>query len=163
MDIASFSSPRDMLSGANLLHVNGFIHRCKKNAVRKNFSGNRCKKKVFLTAVGKTSLEAWLPIPGLALTWTKLVGPFGNSDFVKAFLAQSPPTFFCLMMGIRCIQEIPSISNKRAVVSGLKCRGPMEVYTDFKIFLEIIPCQHLNVVCTDSAAHSRCRADAACP
>ena len=56
VDIASFSSPRHTLRGANLLPVNGFIHA--------------------RTAVLKTSLEAWLPMPGLSLTWTKIVGAF---------------------------------------------------------------------------------------
>ena len=67
--IASFSSPRDMSSWTNLLPVNGFIH-----------AG---------TAVRKTSLEAWLPMPGLSLTWTKIVGAFRENEFVKTFMAQS--------------------------------------------------------------------------
>ena len=52
--IASFSLPRHTLRGIDLLPVNGFIQ-----------AG---------TAVLKTSLEAWLPMPGLSLTWTKIVG-----------------------------------------------------------------------------------------
>jgi hypothetical protein len=57
------------LSGTNLLPVNGFIHE--------------------KTAVLKTSLEAWLQMPGLDLTWTKITGAFRDSDFVKPFMAQS--------------------------------------------------------------------------
>ena len=69
VDIASFSSPRHTLRGANLLPVNGFIH-----------AG---------TAVLKTSLEAWLLMPGLSLTWTKIVGAFRGSDFFMNFMGQS--------------------------------------------------------------------------
>jgi hypothetical protein len=69
VDIASFSSPRHTLRGANLLPVNGFIHA--------------------RTAVLKTSLEAWLPMTGLCLTWTKIVGPFRGSEFFMNFMAQS--------------------------------------------------------------------------
>ena len=69
VDIATFSSPRHTLRGANLLPVNGFIHA--------------------RTAVLKTSLEAWLPMPGLSLTWTKIVGPFRGSEFFMNFMAQS--------------------------------------------------------------------------
>jgi hypothetical protein len=69
VDTASFSSPRDISSGTNLLPVNGFIH-----------AG---------TAVRKTSLEAWLPMPGLSLTWTKIVGAFQKNEFVKTFMVQS--------------------------------------------------------------------------
>ncbi len=61
--IASFSSPRDILSHGVILHVNGFIHAT--------------------SAVLKTSLEAWFPIPGLDVAWTEIAGPFRNSDVVK--------------------------------------------------------------------------------